>query len=180
MGQPTDEELMERFCQGDAQAFDALFVRKAPELQAFLTRLVRDPALAEDLLQLTFLSVSRSRDRFERGARVSPWLYAIAANAARDALRRRKRTREEAASVLEALPADAAPERDPALARRLDQALATLPLPQREAVVLHHVMGWSFEEMAAALGTTSTAMRIRAHRGYEKLRVLLAPLREAP
>jgi DNA-directed RNA polymerase specialized sigma24 family protein len=44
--------------------------------------------------------------------------------------------------------------------------------------VLHHVMGWSFEEMAAALGTTSTAVRIRAHRGYEKLRHLLAPLRE--
>jgi RNA polymerase sigma-70 factor (ECF subfamily) len=54
-----------------------------------------------------------------------------------------------------------------------------LPVPQREAVVLHKVEGWNFDEISAALGISPTAARIRAHRGYERLRELLKDLQEA-
>jgi RNA polymerase sigma-70 factor (ECF subfamily) len=180
MGPPTDEELMERFCQGDTSALDALYTRRAPELHGFLARITGDAALAEDLLQVTFVSVIRARDRFDRHSQVAPWLFAIAANAARDALRTRQRSPAASADDEQALEhqPDLAPPVDPVLRRRLEGALQTLPLPQREAVVLHHFMGFTFEELARMLGATSTAVRIRAHRGYQVLREKLADLRE--
>ena len=82
-----DEMLMERFLGGDTSAFDALFLRYAVRVHAYLRRMV-GTTTADDLTQTTFLSVVRSRDRFQRGARFRPWLYAIASNAARDFVRR--------------------------------------------------------------------------------------------
>jgi len=179
MVEPTDEELMTHFTQGNEQAFDTLFARRAPQLHSFLGGLVREPALAEDLLQTTFLSMVRSRDRWRPGSKVAPWLFSIAANAARDALRHRSRWQGDE-DALAALPSPVSAEaKDPALARRLETALSHLPLQQREAVVLHHVLDWSFEEMAAALGANATTMRVRAHRGFAKLRELLDDLRPA-
>jgi len=171
---------MERFCGGDAPAFDALFRRHGPAVQAFLGRMVSDAALAEDLLQTTFLSVVRSRGRFTPGSRVLPWIFAIASNAARDALRRRK-SRPEDLAAAGAPAADLAvhpPAVDPGLSRELEAALDALPALQREALVMHKINGLSFEEIAQALGTTSTAVRIRAHRAYERLRQTLGHLRE--
>ena len=55
----SDEELMARFCQGEAPAFDALFQRYSRPVLGYLTRLTGSPSAAEDLVQLTFLSVVR-------------------------------------------------------------------------------------------------------------------------
>ena len=71
---------------GFDEAFDELF----PRAVRLGTRLLGDRAAAEDLTQATFLSMVRSRSRFDRSARLRPWLYTIAANAARDHLRRRR------------------------------------------------------------------------------------------
>ena len=62
-GQDSDDALMARFCRGDEAAFGVLYDRYAPQLEAFLRRLVRDQTLAEDLLQTTFLSFVRARGR---------------------------------------------------------------------------------------------------------------------
>jgi DNA-directed RNA polymerase specialized sigma subunit len=87
---PTDDALMQRFCRGDEAAFDMLHHRYAAAVLAYLTRMLRDSALAEDMLQTTFLSFVRARGRYEAGTNVRAWIYAIATNAARDALRRRR------------------------------------------------------------------------------------------
>ena len=174
MGIATDEELMERFCDGDHTAFEALFTRHSGGVQGFLTRMVHDVPLAEDLLQTTFLSVVRSRGRYERGTRFSPWLMTIAANAARDALRRRQHREafaREASSV--PLPPEDPSLGDPGMRKRLEDALRQLSADQREAILLHKLEGWSFEEIAALRGISVSAARVRAHRGYEKLRHLL-------
>jgi RNA polymerase sigma factor (sigma-70 family) len=176
MVSPSDEELMERFQDGDARALDALFDRHAPGVHAFLARMVQDGALADDLLQTTFLSVVRSADRYQRGLKVVPWLLTIAGNAARDTLRR-KRLQVEVMSDEEdgALP-DAGVEpalSDPGQRRRIEQAFAQLPAQQRECVILHKLEGLSFEQIAQMLDISPTAARIRAHRGYERLRELL-------
>ena len=175
MSAPSDEELMARFCDGDEGAFDVLFDRHATSVQAFLSRIVRDPEQARDLLQVTFLSLVRSRLRYERGTAVGPWLFTIAANAARDALRHDKRVKSHAQAEVAAKKEEriepALP--DPALRKQVLQALDALPADQREAVVLHKLEGWSFSEIGRAAGITETAARIRAHRGYEKLRKLL-------
>jgi RNA polymerase sigma-70 factor (ECF subfamily) len=164
---------MEQFCAGDGKAFDALFARHAPSVKRYLTRLVGNAAQADDLVQATFLSVVRARGRFLRGARFKPWLYAIATNAARDS---RRRGRAESVTDDGALPeevAEAALTSDPGLEKQVHQALATLPAAQREAIVLHRFEGLSFGEIAEIVGLTESAVKVRAHRGYEALRGLL-------
>lgn len=169
----TDEQLMERFCDGDSRALEVLFTRHAGGVHGFLRRMVGDATLAEDLLQQTFLSVVRSADRYQRGAKVMPWLLTIAGNAARDA-RRSKRLRVEVSDEEAAHePAVEAAPSDPGERRRIEAAFAGLPEGQREAVVMHKLNGLSFAEIGEALGISETAARIRAHRGYEKLRELL-------
>ena len=173
---------MARFCDGDQDAFAVLYDRYAPQLEVFLRRFVRDRALAEDLLQTTFLSVVRARGRYTPSAGLRAWIYAIAANAGRDALRRRGARPEQSCdpAMLSEL-APAVPDLDPALAmsdpnvaRAVDEALQQLPQEQREAVLLHKLQGLSFPEIASALGTTVGAAKVRAHRGYQRLKVLLA------
>jgi RNA polymerase sigma-70 factor (ECF subfamily) len=178
LSQLTDEELMARFCDGDARAFDALFDRLGPAVQRFLSGMVRDAALAEDLTQTTFLSVIRSRDRYQRGAPVAPWVLSIAGNAARDTLRRRKLNVETQSKLTDPVPAVEAAPPDPGLRRQLEQALMQLPEAQREAVLLHKLQGYSFDQIAQMLGTTSTAARLKAHRGYERLKQLLGHLED--
>ncbi|HVZ73193.1 MAG TPA: RNA polymerase sigma factor [Polyangia bacterium] len=169
---------MEQFCRGDERAFETLYARHAPPVLAFLARMVRDQAMAEDLLQTTFLSVVRARGRYQPGTTVRGWIFAIAANAGRDALRRRRARPEDLAVgrvVVDAV-VEPAPSADPAAARAIEDALMKLPVDQREAVVLHKLQELSFEEIAAALGISVGAAKVRAHRGYQKLRALLAPL----
>ena len=72
-----------------------------------------------------------------------------------------------------------APMGDPGLRNELAKAFAALPEAQREAVLLHKVHGLTFEQIAEAVGTSPTAARIRAHRGYERLRSLLGHLEES-
>ncbi len=173
-----DEELMQRFVDGDHAAFERLFDRHAAAVEMFVGGLVRDPELARDLVQQTFLSMVRSRLRYRRGTAVRPWLFTIAGNAARDARRREvhaaRFARQEGAAERRS-----AVMPDPVLRDRLLAALAQLPSAQRDIVLLHKVEGWSFAELGHAFGITEAAARLRAHRGYDSLRTQLLSAREA-
>lgn len=164
---------MDRFLDGDSHAFDALFARHARNIRSYLHRTVGSAATADDLTQMTFVSMVRGRGRFQRGSKVKPWLYAIATNAARDWHRR---SRFEAVSADGQLPdgeAEPAIHRDAGLERAVKQALAALPEAQREAIMLNRYEGLSFAEIAEHAGVTESAVKVRAHRGYERLRELL-------
>ena len=167
---------MERFVQGEEQAFSELFTRHAARLQGALRRIVG--AAAEDVLQVAFLSIVRARGRYERGAPFRPWLYTVAINAARDQLRRNRREEPHPTGALPDTAAEPSALPDPGLSRTVEAALAQLPENQREAIVLHRFEGFSFKEIAELLGVTETAVKVRAHRGYQRLRVLLAAERE--
>jgi RNA polymerase sigma-70 factor (ECF subfamily) len=174
----SDDQLMAAFCRGDEAAFELLYGRHAQAVLAFLRRMVRQPDLAEDVLQMTFLSVVRARGRYRPGTNVRGWIYTIAANAARDALRRARVRREEpSADAAVAAPlVDHGAEvtfGDPAVRARLEEAIDALPPDQKEAVILHKVEGLSFQEIADILQISAGAAKVRAHRGYEKLRVML-------
>ena len=135
---------MERFLDGDTSGFDALFARYVGALRGYLHKLCGSAAVADDLVQTTFVSVVRGRGRFQRGARVKPWLYAIATNAARDW---RRRSKFEAVSKDGELPegeAEPGVQRDFGLERAVKEALAQLPESQREAIVLNRFEGLSF------------------------------------
>ncbi len=170
---------MERFCQGEAPAFEVLFQRYAGPLRGYLTRLTGQVPVAEDLCQQTFLSLVQARGRFVPGSRVKPWVYAIATNAARDWRRRGKHPEELTAQG--ELPAHVASEqdgpRDLGLEQSVRRALEQLPEGQRLPILLHRFEGLGFAEIAQVLGLTESAVKVRAHRGYARLRELLASLR---
>lgn len=174
----SDEALMERFCAGDTAAFDVLFVRHAPAVRGYLGQLLKSAQTADDLTQQTFLSLVRSRGRFIAGHRFKPWLYAIATNAARDALRRGHTESLTDDGALPDSPAEPAPESDRGLKRQVLAALHQLPLAQREAIFMHRFEGLSFADIAQAAGVPESTVKVRAHRGYQRLRELLQGLWE--
>jgi RNA polymerase sigma-70 factor (ECF subfamily) len=183
-----DAELMERYCDGDFEAFRALYDRAAPRLLRYLLRMGGDRALADDLLQQTFLKVHRARSAYVRGADPMPWMYAIAHRTFLDAMRRKKRARArlaredtgpaERAATLSGAPEEAA-DHGPSqvLVSAALAALQDLPASQREALVLTKLDGKSVAEAAAIAGTTPGALKVRAHRGYTALRKALAHLK---
>jgi RNA polymerase sigma factor (sigma-70 family) len=179
-------QLMERYCDGDASAFRELYALLAPRLFGYLLHMARDRAIAEDLLQQTFLKVHRARAAYVRGADPLPWIYAIAHRTFLDEARRQKRAiaRVDAEGDVPEVAAvqdgrsqteaeAAAPRHDPELAKAALAALDSLPPQQREAVVLTKLDGKSIAEAAEIAGTTPGAMKVRAHRGYVALRKLL-------
>ena len=87
----TDEQLLLHYTQGDTEAFEQLVRRYRRELFNFLARFIGDPSLADDIFQETFLQVHLSAGGFDFSRRLKPWLFTIAANKARDAMRSRSR-----------------------------------------------------------------------------------------
>jgi RNA polymerase sigma-70 factor (ECF subfamily) len=184
-----EAELMQRYCDGDAGAFRELYALVAPRLLGYLMKMTRERALADDLLQQTFLKVHRARAAYVRGADPVPWIYSIAHRTFLDETRKRKRALVRVGEVeeLPEVPADITGESadrrdeargDPEMMTAALDALAELPVQQREAVVLTKLDGKSVAEAAAIAGTTVGAMKVRAHRGYEALRRMLGPSRE--
>jgi RNA polymerase sigma-70 factor (ECF subfamily) len=174
------DTAMERYAAGDNVAFALVYDALAPRLYGYLLRQTRDRARAEDVLQQTFLQMHRARDRFLPGAEVTPWAFAIARRLLIDTVRRGKR---------EVLTDDGEPDAgtssDPAaddhvaateLEARLERELQRLPASQRVAFELVKSEGLSMAEAAAVLGTTTMAVKLRAHRAYEALRVALGDL----
>jgi RNA polymerase sigma-70 factor (ECF subfamily) len=177
-------DLMQRYCDGHAGAFRELYALVAPRLLGYLLKMTRERALADDLLQQTFLKVHRARGAYVRGADPVPWIYAIAHRTFIDETRRARRAvvRVGEAEELPEVPAGLTGESDdrrdevrgdPELVTAALDALAELPAQQREAVVLTKLDGKSVAEAAEIAGTTVGAMKVRAHRGYEALRRLL-------
>jgi RNA polymerase sigma-70 factor (ECF subfamily) len=87
----SDEQLLQLYCQGESWAFDELVDRYQQELFHFLIRFAGSRAAAEDLFQESFLQVHISASTFDSSKRFKPWLFTIAANKARDYLRRNQR-----------------------------------------------------------------------------------------
>ncbi len=173
-GSDSDESLMVAHRAGDPSAFREIFRRWAPRLQRLLGRGVARSEDVHDLVQQTFLQLHRARNDFRADAKLRPWLYTIALNLQRQYYRRHGRKPE--ASIEDAVAEPTADEPEPE--RRLDDAhvraaLAALPDAQREVIVLHWFEGLSFAEVAQIVGATQSAVKVRAHRGYGRLRELL-------
>jgi RNA polymerase sigma-70 factor, ECF subfamily len=91
---PTDETLLREYLEGKQGSFELLVRRHSRELFQFVLRFTGDSLAAEDVVQESFLQVHHSAATFDPGRRFKPWLFTIAANKARDSLRRRTRRRE--------------------------------------------------------------------------------------
>lgn len=174
--------LMERYCEGRADAFAELYQAVAPRVFAYLVALSSDRTLAEDLLQQTFLRVHQARGHYVLGANPLPWIFTIAHRLALDEFRRRKRQPAQVdvdahehgelglvATLTGASPHDLPDSRAQDVS--LTQAdLDELPHNQKEALILTKVQGHSVAEAAAITGSTVGAIKLRAHRAYATLR----------
>jgi RNA polymerase sigma-70 factor (ECF subfamily) len=177
----TDEALMARYVAGDRRAFERLYRRLAPRVHGFFLRSFGSPAVADDLLQQTFLKLHRARRDWRQDAPLRPWLFTIAARVRLDELRRRYHLAEtadddaiERAAETSALAEQPVAAANDDLVAEVRAALARLPESQRAVVHLHRYEGMTFGEIARVLGTTEGAIKLRAFRAYERLRVELA------
>jgi RNA polymerase sigma-70 factor (ECF subfamily) len=171
------DAAMERYAAGDDAAFGRVYDAIAPRLYGYLVRQTREPSRAEDLLQQTMLHIHRARDRFIPGAEVTPWAFAIARRLLVDSVRRARRE-----LLADSSDPDSGASPDPGadqvaqareLAAHIDRVLAQLPQSQRVAFELIKNEGLSVAEAAQVLGTTVAAVKLRAHRAYEALRIAL-------
>ena len=171
----SDGELVKAALE-DPAAYRHLVNLYQGRVFATALRMLGDPAEAQDVAQEALLRAYRALGRFEIGRRFSPWVCAIAANAARDHLRspvRRLQSmglwpgREGAApDTPDRLEVD--DDRD-----ALAEALLSLKPKLREALVLRFVSDLSVEEVAEALGIGVSATKMRLKRGTEQLRAVL-------
>jgi RNA polymerase sigma-70 factor (ECF subfamily) len=169
----TLRDLMLRYQQGDAQAFDELYACLAPPLRRYLIARSRQ-APADDLLQDTFLQIHRSRRSYDPARPVRPWAFAIARYVHLMSLRT-KRRKDRPSVPLDDAPELPVPPEVEGLASRdeLSRVLARLQPEALETVLLHHVWGFSFEEIGKMVGMSAGAARVRSSRALSKLRKLL-------
>ncbi len=184
-GDLSDEELMQRLTVRDLTAFRTLYTRYSKLVYSATYRVLRDPHLAEDMVQEVFLRLWRKPDSYSstRG-RLTTWLTSVSRNRAVDEVRsRNRRYRHETASPEEAERELPAPEiDDPALtAEQSDQrrlilaALDKLPDEQRKTITLAYFGGYTQQEIAEMLEQPLGTVKTRIRLGMQKLRVALTP-----
>lgn len=183
----SDEDLMLAFGAGDAAAFEELVARHKRGLFNFLLRSVHNQSRAEELLQEVFLRVIRAKDRYQRTAKFTTWIYTIARNLCVDESRRQKfrktipleakrrgRGEELGLSVLDVTDSgevgtDAASEA-PTIRARVAAAIDNLPDDQREVFIMRQFGGLSFKQIGEAVGAPENTVKSRMRYALEKLR----------
>lgn len=169
---------MAAYCAGDKRAFRELFGRYSSMLLSMHMRGMRSQKDASDLVQKTFLQLHRVKDSFQQGRSLRPWLMTIGLNVKRQHLRTIKR-RPEDVLELDGRSDPAQAPYDPEVRERREavhMALQRLPDKQREVIELHWLSGLSMAEVAEVLGASKSAVKVRAHRGYEQLRQILVTM----
>jgi RNA polymerase sigma-70 factor (ECF subfamily) len=186
-----DARLLERLRLGDGDAFEELVRTNGGRLLAVARRLLRDEEDARDAVQQAFLSAFRALPMFHGQSLLSTWLHRILVNAALMKLRSRARHTEE--SIEKWLPQflddgrhaspvpDSRESVDVLLARRevrlqVREAIDRLPDTYRTIVLLRDIEQLDTAEVAAALGVTVNAVKLRLHRARQALARLLQPV----
>lgn len=168
-GNEGDALLVARLRAGDESAFEVLVGRYQQPLFHYLRGLVGNAEQAEDLLQETFLRAHTSLMSLQEPGLLRSWLYRIAHNLACSSLRRQRLVRWLPLPFFH--PTSGPTMEHAALATaHVEAALARVPLEQRAPLLLHLVGGFSYDEVAALLGTTEGAVRMRISRGRAAFR----------
>ena len=176
----TDEQdLLRRYVAGDKEAFQELVNRYKDQLYAFLRRFLNQQQLVEEAFQETFLQLYRSRKTFEKDRPLRPWLFTIAANKARDALRKQQRQETVSISAMaeptdlsiddvmnslksyEITPYDEAAKTEQA--EKVRQIIGEMPANLREILLLAYFEQFSYKQMADMLSIPIGTVKSRLH-----------------
>lgn len=172
-----DAQLVARSLAQDHEAFGQLIDRHAPRIVNLAYRMVGNRTEAEDLAQEAFLAAFKALPTFRSDSKFSTWLYRIASNKCMDWLRvKRPGQRQHDLDADEQLDLHVAEERTPEdilsqqqVAQELEQAIQRLPPLYREAFILKHVEGLSYEEMEEILGVNGDTLKMRVYKGRVQL-----------
>lgn len=182
--EPSDAQLVARSLAQDQAAFGQLIDRHASAIVNLSYRMVGNRAEAEDLAQETFLAAYKALSTFRADSKFSTWLYRIATNKCKDWLRvKRPGQGQYDLDADESLDLYVTEDRTPEVllsrqqvAQELEQAIQRLPPLYREAFVLKHVEGLSYEEMEDILGVSGDTLKMRVYKGRVQLSRELATL----
>ncbi len=175
----TDSDLLVRYMAGDEDAFQELVNRYKNPLYAFLKRFLNRQELVEDVFQETFLQLYMSKEKFDTSRPLRPWLFTIAANKAKDALRKMQRHAAMELGVV----ADAAdvsindvvnlltsykitPDEEASkgeTAQRVREIIATMPEKLRGILILAYFEQFSYKQMAEILSIPIGTVKSRLH-----------------
>ncbi len=176
-GDASDAEVVARVRSGDREAYRLLVRRHQDLLFRHALRLTGDADLAADLTQGALVKAYAHLGRCRDPERFGAWVFRILANACKDHLKSRRR---RDVSLDDQRGVDVEADADPALdlerarlGQALNDALRRLAAPLREAFVLKHVEGRSYEEMGQMLRLSVPALKMRVHRAREALKVML-------
>jgi RNA polymerase sigma-70 factor (ECF subfamily) len=176
---PTDAELLTRFGEGDETAFRELVTRYKNSLYAFLKQFLNHQDLVEDAFQETFLQVFTSRESFDTSRPLRPWLFTIAANKAKDSLRKRQRTAATPIGTMadaqemsfddvlntftsdDTMPYEVLQKNE--TASRVGQVIADMPENLREILILAYFNKFSYKQMANILSIPIGTVKSRLH-----------------
>ncbi|MHC4073682.1 MAG: RNA polymerase sigma factor [Planctomycetota bacterium] len=175
----TDAELLTRYADGDEAAFREIVNRYKNSLHAFLRQFLNRRDLVEDVFQETFLQLFTSRDSFDKSRPLRPWLFTIAANKAKDALRKWQRTSAipigtmgdsqelsfddmlNAVTSDSTLPHEELQDRE--TASRVGRIIADMPENLREILSLAYFEKFSYKQMAEILSIPIGTVKSRLH-----------------
>jgi RNA polymerase sigma-70 factor (ECF subfamily) len=172
----SDNMLRAALARNDPAAVELMWNRYAGDLFAYLQAVLCSRHDAEDALQTVFVRIVQKRHRLAKAQRLDAYVYRIARNEASRLIGRRKKERTVVAvdeSWL-AAPEDSRESND--LAEQLQAALARLPQPQREVIVMKIYRQKTFLEISELLGLSQNTVASRYRYGMEKLRILLENL----
>ena len=188
-----DQLLVERVRDGDKQAFDLLVAKYQRRLMRLLSRIVHDPAEAEDVVQETFIKAYRALRHFRGDSAFYTWLYRIGINTAKNHLATQGR-RAPTFSDIDSEQAEAfgdgeqlrdinTPESMLAskqIAQTVNAAMDALPVDLRTAIALREIEGLSYEEISDIMACPIGTVRSRIFRAREVIAEKLRPLLDMP
>jgi RNA polymerase sigma-70 factor (ECF subfamily) len=185
----SDEDLMARVAEDDERAFPELVRRFQGRVTNLVSRILNDRECADDLAQEVFVRVFVHRRNYRRGSKFSTWLFTIAANLAKNEIRRRVRKRNWfSLDALQEMVNDSAIQlADPTEGREsrmereqlrdtVGRAIAAVPEKYRLSLVLRDIEGLPYEEIAVVLGIPGGTVRSRINRARSMLKRKLQPL----
>ena len=176
----TDEDLIERFQNGDEQAYIELVNRYRDRLMNFVYRFVNDYEQSEDIAQETLIKLYTHKHYYKKIAKFSTWIYTIAANLAKSELRKKKSRKVTNLSQMSTqekeyeLPADQ-PDIDQAIEsefieKRIQAAIQKLPLHFKTVTILREIQELSYEEISKIIDLPLGTVKSRINRGRIKLK----------
>jgi RNA polymerase sigma-70 factor (ECF subfamily) len=175
MDRDSELAVVARLRQGDTDAFDAVYAEFNARLFSFLARLSRRRDVAEDLLEETWMRLVAQAGRLTPDTKLGPWLFTVARNLHTSYRRSRVMEDSHAGGFVGLWPAGL-PQPSPfeetaasEMERRLETALAALPVASREVLLLVAVEGMRPAEAAVVCGTTPEAVRQRVSRARAQL-----------